>query len=208
MSSNPATPAEATGPVIGGEPFREAGASTSTSALTPLLAAVVLGAAISLSLGVYGRVHTPTGGSITTFGFPAVLPMKAWFTTVAAALGIGQAVSAAWLWGRLPGVGPAPSSLGTWHRWLGTVAFFFTLPVAYHCLWALGFQQTTTRVLLHSLFGCAFYGALAAKLLLLRSPHLPGWTLPAAGGLLVAVLTGIWFTSSLWFFTNVGFPGV
>jgi hypothetical protein len=27
------------------------------------------------------------------------------------------------------------------------------------------------------------------------------------GSLLVAVLTAIWLTSSLWFFTNVGFPG-
>jgi hypothetical protein len=27
------------------------------------------------------------------------------------------------------------------------------------------------------------------------------------GGTLFAVLTGIWVTSSLWFFTNVEFPG-
>ncbi len=178
------------------------------TAAAPLLLAAAVGAAVALSLGVYGRVHTPTGGTVFDFGFPTLLSMKAWFTTAAAALGVGQAVSAAWLWGRLPGVGPAPSSLATWHRWLGTIAFFLTLPVAYHCLWALGFQDTTARVLTHSLLGCAFYGALAAKLLLLRSDRLSGWTLPAAGGLLVMTLTGIWFTSSLWFFTTIGFPGV
>lgn len=174
----------------------------------PLLVAATVGGAISLSLGVYGRVHTPTGETIWSFGFPTLLSMKAWFTTVAAGLGVVQALTAAWLWGRLPGAGRAPSMVAPAHRWTGTVAFFFTLPVAYHCLWALGFQDTTPRVLAHSLLGCAFYGALAAKLLLLRSNRLPGWALPAAGGLLVAVLTGIWFTSSLWFFTTIGFPGI
>ena len=28
------------------------------------------------------------------------------------------------------------------------------------------------------------------------------------GGSLVTILTSIWLTSSLWFFTNIGFPGV
>ena len=49
----------------------------------------------------------------------------------------------------------------------GTAAFVVYLPVAYHCLWSLGFQDTDTRVLAHSLLGCAFYGAMATKLLAL-----------------------------------------
>jgi hypothetical protein len=174
----------------------------------PLLMLVAIGAAVSLSLGVYAKVHTPTGQGITTLGFPAVLPMKAWLTTGAAALGIGQLLSALWMWGRLPGAGAAPSWTAPVHRWSGTAAFLLTLPVAYHCLWALGFQQTTTRVLIHSLLGCAFYGAFVTKMLALRSDRLPSWGLPAIGGLLVALLTGLWFSSSLWFFTTIGFPGV
>ena len=43
----------------------------------------------------------------------------------------------------------------------------------------------------------------ATKLLLLRVSGLPGWALPVAGGALVTLLTGIWMTSALWFFTNV-----
>lgn len=167
-----------------------------------------VGAMVSLGLGVYARVHTPTGQGIFTFGFPAVLPMKAWFATAAAALAIGQLTSALWMWERLPLVGPAPTRVRAAHRWLGTSAFLFTLPVAYHCLWALGFQQTTTRVLLHSIFGCAFYGAFVTKMLILRSDRMPTWALPVAGGSLVAVLVGVWFTSSYWFFTTIGFPGV
>jgi hypothetical protein len=38
--------------------------------------------------------------------------------------------------------------------------------------------------------------------------RLPGLALPVIGGLLVTCMTLIWLTSSLWFFTNVGSPGV
>ena len=176
--------------------------------MTPLIIAAGSGGLVALSLGTYGRVHDATGLGIATFGFPAVLPMKAWFTTGAATLAIGQLLSALWMWGRLPSAGPAPAGVATAHRWLGTAAFLLTLPVAYHCLWALGFQTTTTRVLAHSILGCAFYGAFTTKMLVLRAKNLPGWVLPTAGGTLVALLSLIWMTSSLWFFTEIGFPGV
>ena len=181
--------------------------SDARRALLPLLAIVAVGAALSISLGVYGRVHTPTGDAVFTFGFPAVLPMKAWLATGATTLALGQALSAMWMYGRLPRVGDAPGWVATAHRWTGTAAFFASLPVAYHCLWALGFQATDTRVLVHSILGCAFYGALATKLLALRIRRRPNWVLPAVGGLLVLLLVGLWLTSSLWYFTNFGFPG-
>lgn len=169
--------------------------------------AIAAGAAVSLAAGVYSKVHDPTGNAIATFGFPRVLPMKAWFATGAAVLAIAQVASATWMWGRLPGVTrPAPDWAVHGHRWFGTLAFLLTLPVAYHCLWALGFQDTTTRVLLHSLLGCAFYGAFTTKMLLLRSDRIPARALPIAGGLLTAILVAIWWTSSWWFFTTIGFP--
>jgi hypothetical protein len=43
-------------------------------------------------------------------------------------------------------------------------------------------------------------------MLVLRIDRLPRLALPVCGGLLVTLLTGLWLTSSLWFFTNVGFP--
>jgi hypothetical protein len=175
---------------------------------TALLTCAAAGAAVALALGTYGRVHQPTGGTITTLGFPTLLSMKAWLGTVACALAVAQLLSALAMWGWLPGVRSRPSWLPLVHRWSGTVAFVVSLPVAYHCLWALGFQDTDARVLLHSLVGCAFYGAFATKLLALRSERLPGWALPAIGGLLVVLLTALWLTSSLWFFTTIGFPGV
>lgn len=175
---------------------------------TPLLVAAAIGGAVALALGTYGQVHDATGQAIVTFGFPAVLPMKAWLTTGAATLAVAQLVTALWMWGRLPFAGTAPAGAAAAHRWLGTAAFVLTLPVAYHCLWALGFQSTTTRVVAHSILGCAFYGVFTTKMLVLRRHDLPGWALPAVGGTLFATLSLIWMTSSLWFFTEIGFPGV
>jgi hypothetical protein len=70
----------------------------------------------------------------------------------------------------------------------------------------LGFATTSTRVLLHSIAGCAFYGAYAAKMLGLRVRGLPGWTLPVLGGLVFASLVLVWLTSALWFLTRSGLP--
>ncbi|MEM9039492.1 MAG: DUF6529 family protein [Actinomycetota bacterium] len=196
---------ETSDPAAAGAP--SAGTSARMQSPWPLVTAAAIGAAVSISLGVYGRLHEPTRESITTFGFPAVLPMKAWLTTGAATLALLQGLSALWMWGRLPRLGPAPAMIATAHRWTGTVAFLLTLPVAYHCLWSLGFQDTTTRVLAHSLLGCAFYGAFVTKMLVLRSDRMPARALPSMGALLVVLLVAIWWTSSWWFFTTFGVPG-
>lgn len=78
------------------------------------------------------------------------------------------------------------------------------VPVAVHCLYALGCQTYETRVFWHSLLGCFFFGAFSAKMLLLRSERLPNWLLPIVGGLVFATLTVIWLTSALWFFRTFG----
>lgn len=169
-----------------------------------LLGAAAAGGAVSLSLAVYTRLHEPTGRPITTFGFPDTITMKAWLGTVAGGLVVVQVLSALAMWGRLPGVPRPPGWVAPLHRWSGTAAFVVSLPVAYHCLWALGIQTTTTRVLVHSLAGTAFYGAFATKLLALRVRSLPGWALPFYGGLVAASLVFIWWTSSLWYFQNFG----
>jgi hypothetical protein len=84
--------------------------------------------------------------------------------------------------------------------------FLASLPVAYHCLWSLGFQDTNTRVLAHSVLGCAVYGAFAAKVTIVRSRGLPGWALPVAGGTMFALLVLAWYTSAVWFIGERGFP--
>jgi hypothetical protein len=172
-----------------------------------LLVPALIGAAVAVALGVYGNEHAPTGDSILGDGlfFSATLNMKAWLATAALGLGLFQVASALRIYGKI-GSGPAPEWLGTVHRLSGTLAFLVSIPVAYHCLWALGFQDEPSRVLIHSLAGCFFYGAFAAKVVVVESKRLPGLALPVAGGLVFTALVVIWLTSALWFFDNIGFP--
>ena len=169
-----------------------------------LLLAAGLGGAVALALGVYGNVHDPSGELVFTLFFESTISMKVWLATVALTLAIVQVLLALWLYGKLGG--EPPSWVGDVHRISGRLAFIVTIPVAYHCLWSLGFQDTDGRVLAHSLLGCTVYGAFAAKVVIVRSERLPGMALPIAGGLMFATLVAVWWTSALWFIGEDGFP--
>ena len=179
---------------------------TTPAPATRLTAALLAGAAVAVSVGVYGQVHTPAARPVFTLGFSSVLPMKAWLTSAAASLLVVQLLTALWMWGRLPGAGPARPWVAPAHRWSGTTAFVLTLPVALHCLWSLGFSAGSPRVLVHGIVGCVFYGAYATKMLFLRLGGLPRWALPVAGGTVLGSLVLLWLTAALWFFTRPGIP--
>jgi uncharacterized protein DUF6529 len=170
-----------------------------------LLAAAALGALVAMSLGLYGNVHDPASDLSITLGFADTITMKVWLASAAVLFAVLQLVSALWMYGRLP-LPAGPAWLGSAHRISGRLAFLLSLPVAYHCLYQLAFQDTSARVLAHSIFGCAFYGAFAAKVVLVRSRSLPGYALPLAGGLLFSLLVAAWMTSGLWFISEHGFP--
>lgn len=173
-------------------------AATASKLLVPL----VLGSAVAVTLGVYGRVHSPTGIAVNVAGFSSPLTVKVWLTTAAATFGVLQLISAMIMYGKLGAAGPR--WIGSAHRWSGRIAFLLAVPVAVHCLYALGFQSYDTRTLAHSLLGCAFFGAFTTKMLILPKRGVPGWALPLVGGLVFTALTALWLTSSLWFFTTVG----
>lgn len=170
-----------------------------------LLGAGLLGALVALTLGIYGTVHEPASDLAITLGFQDTITMKVWLATVALAFALFQVCSALWMYGRLP-LGRAPGWLGDAHRISGRLAFLLSLPVAYHCLYQLAFQSTTTRVLLHSLLGCLFYGAFATKVTIIKLPGRAGVWLPVAGGAVFTLLVATWVTSGLWFITTSGFP--
>jgi hypothetical protein len=167
-----------------------------------MLGIAAAGGAVAVALGVYGRVHAPTGGKIFDFGFPSLRAMKSGLSTIAVALVVVQIISALAMFGRLPFLQTSPRWIAPLHRWSGTVAFVVSLPVAYHCLWALGLRSSDSRAMLHGVFGCAFYGAITTKLLALRSDRLPRWAIPVIGSLLALTLTAAWLTSALWFYTG------
>jgi hypothetical protein len=170
------------------------------SRLTGLLVPVAVGSAVAVALGVYGRLHQPTGIAVSVAGFSGAQSVKAWLTTVVFLLAFVQLGSALSMWGKLPQRAWTPAL----HRWSGRLAVLVAVPVMVHCLYALGFQDGTPRVLVHSLLGCFFFGAFATKMLLLTRRGVPGWALPVIGGLVFTGLVGLWLTSSLWFFATVG----
>lgn len=172
------------------------------SAGAPALLVIATGAFVAVALGVYGRQHVPTGAEITTLGFGSMIAMKVWLGVVAGILAVLQLIGALWMYGRLGR--PAPRVVGLLHRVSGFAAVLVSLPVAYHCLWSLGFQGADTRVLVHSVFGCLFYGVFVAKVMTLHFTSGPGWLLPAVGSTLLVSLLVVVLTSSLWYLTEVG----
>ena len=163
---------------------------------------LLAGGAVAIALGVYGRTHDPTLEAPYHLFFTSTLQLKVWFATAAVALAMVQILLALRMYGKVSVPADAPAWLGDAHRLVGLLAFALTLPVAYQCLWALGFQSADTRVLVHSLLGCVFYGAFTMKVLSVRLPGLSNRTLPIAGGLVFAALVGVWLSSSVWFFTS------
>ncbi|HEY3406801.1 MAG TPA: DUF6529 family protein [Propionicimonas sp.] len=166
-----------------------------------LLIFILIGAAIAVALGVYGRVHEPSGNALFTLGFPSLIWMKVTLATAAMVLAIVQVFTALRMFGRI-GHAPVPRATVLTHRFSGVLAVILSLPVAFHCLWSLGFGTYDTRVLVHSLLGCAFYGVFVTKMLALRSRRMPGWALPWLGGALFTAMVVVWLTSAAWFFAN------
>lgn len=166
------------------------------------LVAVAVGSCIAVGLGAFGSVHDPQFFSVNLAGFSSGTAVKAWTASVALVLAVIQFGTAFAMYGLLGG--RAPAWMSTAHRWCGRLAVLASVPVAVHCLYALGFQATDTRVLLHSLFGCLFYGAFVTKMLLLTRRGLPAWVIPIMGGVVFFGLVLVWLTSSLWFFQTSG----
>ena len=135
---------------------------------------MTLGALVAVGLGVFGKVHEPQVFSINVVMY------------------------------RLAPGGRASAWISTAHVWSGRLAVPPTVPVAEHCLYALGFAETNSRVLFHSLFGCSFYGVFVTKMILLTRGGLRGWVIPIAGGLVFFGLVYVWLTSALWFFQTSG----
>ena len=173
------------------------------SGAVKLVVPSLIGALVALTLGVYGHLHNPTGYAINIAGFSSPGSVKSWLATGAAVLALVQLGSALVMYGKVPRIA-APSWIGGLHRWSGRIAFLLAVPVAVHCLYALGFQNYSTRVLIHSLLGCAFFGAFTVKMLILPKQGLRGWVLPLAGGLVFTLLILIWLTSAYWFFSTFG----
>jgi hypothetical protein len=166
----------------------------------PLVVALLSGCAVALVLGLYAGLHHPTKYALDVAGFSSPLYAKAWLTTAAAVFAVVQLVT-----GSRIIRGAAPGWMPAVHRWSGRIAILLTVPVIVHCIYALGFQTYSARVLAHSVLGCVFYGAFVAKMLsLVQRDKMPRWVLPVLGGVVFVSLIALWATSALWLFATKG----
>jgi hypothetical protein len=171
--------------------------------LTKALAPVAIGILVMMFLVAFGAFRDPRGIELDLPVFSGPLAAKVWLATGGFVLALGQLFSALVMFGKVPRV-TAPPWIGAAHRWLGRLAFLLVVPVAVHCLYAVGFLSIDARTLVHSVVGCFFFGAFTVKMLVLPRRGVPGWVLPLAGGLVFTALVVLWLTSSLWFFTTIG----
>lgn len=170
-------------------------------------AALVLGAALpvatAVAIWVIGQNHTPqyTTDLFGEEGTDAVT-LKARLATALLGLAVIQVLLAAWMYG----AGSRPVRIT--HRAVGWAAFLLSVPIAVHCVRTYGVETTDTRVHLHSIAGCALYGAFVAKVLVVRSRHAPGWLLPVAGGALFVAVGLLWYSAALWVLNDYSVPGL
>ena len=164
----------------------------------------LLGLGVAAAIYIAGRLHQPDY-SFSMFGADPV-PPKSLLATIVLGLAVLQVLLALWMYRKLPLAGRPPRPVSVTHRVTGLVLFALTVPIALHCLIAYGVQLTNVRVAVHSIAGCFFYGAFTAKVLLVHSRRLPGWTLPAAGGTLAVIVGVLWYSSALWYYNGYQLP--
>jgi hypothetical protein len=165
----------------------------------------IIFALVALTVGLLASrtIRSPYATPFFHLFFSDTLHMKVWLATAALLLGLSQLLTASRIYGLLH-FPPPGRFYNIVHRWSGRTAIVLTLPVAYHCIFLLGFGTNNTRVYIHSLLGSSIYGVFLAKVFIVRANGFPGWALPIAGGVMFLNLLGVWLTSALWFFIKFG----
>ena len=160
------------------------------------------GAATALALGVYASVHEPTGRDFVLTGFDSASAWKSAFASVTVVLFVIQITLGLRITGRAGPRRPPPPWAADLHRLVGTVAFGFSIPVVFHCIWTLGYRASDTRLAVHSLLGCVAYGLYVAKVLAARTDDRPAWALPVTGSLLGITMLVVWWSSALVYYAG------
>jgi hypothetical protein len=171
-----------------------------------------LGLALAVAAGLYA-LGTANASHLTAAQFDQTLtdtvPLKSWLATALLALAATQLGLALWIYDRLPGLVAAGRSVVTVHRAVGGVAILLTLVIAYRCASTYGVQTgISARVAVHSVAGCFLFGAIVAKLVIVRLGRFRGWVVPLAGGTLVVLVAVLWYTSALWYFNDFSLPAL
>jgi Family of unknown function (DUF6529) len=165
---------------------------------TTAIVAILVGGAVAFGLGLYARLHAPTGHAPLRLGFALPGEMKIWLTRVAAVFACFQLASGLRIDGRVNVPRHLPRWFRYFHRATGTLAVALATPVAFDCVAAFGFHATSLRVVVHSIVGLLLFGAFAAKVVAVQRRRRPVWLVPAVGTALFLALALLWLTSLGW----------
>lgn len=176
------------------------------SPTAPLAVPLGAGAIVALGLGVYAAVHEPTGRDFVLTGFESSGAWKSSLASVTVVLFIVQVTMGLRMTGRYGPSLPAPAWMRDLHRIVGSAAFGVSLPVAFHCLWVLGYRGDDPAVVAHSLLGFTAYGLYTAKVLAVRrgtdglgtaDGGGTQWVVPVLGVALGTTMIALWWSSAL-----------
>src|ERR1700747_874559 len=93
-----------------------------------LVVPTLVGCLVALTLGIYGRLHSPTGVAVDVIGFSHGGTVKSVLASAAIVFAIIQVGSSLVMYGKVRWIG-APSWIGGLHRWSGGIAFLLTVAV-------------------------------------------------------------------------------
>src|SRR5436305_14925381 len=93
----------------------------SPSVSSRLAVPLIVGGAVAVALGVYGRVHGATHHALVTMIVTDTIHTKAWLATLAVILACVQVLTALQLYGRLNVLREARARLVDFHRPTGTL---------------------------------------------------------------------------------------
>ena len=184
-----------------------AGSTRSPASSRRLIVVLLTGAVVFGAVALFAANHKPDY-TFSVFGTSGqeTLSLKSKIATGVFGLAMLQLLGALWIYGRLPGLRSAPRPVGKLHRayWGRGVRGDGAGRRPLHL--GLRLPDLADPRFVHCLAGCLFYGAFAAKVVVVRSRRLPGWVLPVAGGVLFTVIVVIWYTSALWFLNGNKLP--
>jgi hypothetical protein len=169
---------------------------------TALAVPFAAGGATAVALGIYSSVHEATARSLVFSGFESTASWKSALASVVVVLFMMQVSLGLRMVGRIGGTRPVAPWARDLHRLIGTLAFGLSIPVVFHCLWALGFQTSNSRISTHSILGCVAYGLYVTKILSARQADRPEWALPVTGALLGITMIVVWWTAALTFYVG------
>jgi Family of unknown function (DUF6529) len=142
---------------------------------------------VILGVDMIGFLNDLTGNNL--------LEWKVVVATVAFMLSGLQVVMAARFWGALQLSMVSGARAVTVHQISGRVALLLGTLVGLSCLAGPAGPSSPTRVLLHSVFGSAFFAVLGVKFAVLKLVKGKDRFLPVLGCLLFALFFAIWLTS-------------